>query len=784
MTSRSRIRLLARTARTPARLRLRLEALEDRSCPSVFYDFNPIASTGTIIGGQTLTALGSGPAVNDLGAVAFTGTSAAGQGLYVGGTGEPVTISAPAANITFGPQLSINNAGAIAQAASIPSLPMQVVILWSGASSPGTGRNVASTSVAGLGGLGLALDTNNSGDVVYTSTFNGRTTLNYWRADLGTSTAIAQLTTAQTLLPSVSDARSVVVRTSGALGQTAIDLYAPRADGSYATTVIASPTNGFTTLGAEPGISADGSIVVFAGSKGKDQGIWASIAGDNGTRSLERLTGGLIDGKNNPELGYNASGKAIYLKSFNLDQPVRVARQDLQPVGSSLDSFVVTFQATPSSASIPNPTPGVTRPLLFTARTGIWSERVDEERQTEAPNNVVWHRTSPLPVVQIGDLVDGKTVASLGGAALANASTDITAPSNPTRIQRRGDHQVVFWAQAGDGTQMVVLGRHLDSSQDGLLDFWKTKGIDIDQDGIVDFKLSDWGAKVGQRDLFLEMDWTTPRMENGAVVWKDEPVAGATAALANMFANAPAVGSGASTIPAGITLHIDGGSGKDSAGNPFSQNTGTGQLFGGQLIGMPNDPSGHPDIVYMGKPLPTNTFDGLQVRSLNEIKQTYLGPASEKDARELVFHYLVLADFLENGILLPTAPAGLAEADWRPGPNNSPFPGNDSLLAVGVLRRHPAVLSVEWQVMAHELGHNLGLRHHGINHTPVRDGNYRSLMSYTYTGEVGGTVKSYGTLTVHGKVVWNDWDNLRLDFQSAFNHLGNSFKKGGLRETE
>jgi hypothetical protein len=32
--------------------------------------------------------------------------------------------------------------------------------------------------------------------------------------------------------------------------------------------------------------------------------------------------------------------------------------------------------------------------------------------------------------------------------------------------------------------------------------------------------------------------------------------------------------------------------------------------------------------------------------------------------------------------------------------------------------------------------------------------------------------------------VFNDWANLRLDFQSAFNHLGNSFNIGGLRETK
>src|SRR5262249_39239284 len=134
------------------------------------------------------------------------------------------------------------------------------------------------------------------------------------------------------------------------LGHTAIVLYSRQDDGTYTPDVIASATRGgFTTLGARPGISADGTIVVFAGQIGADQGVWASVPGNNGTpRHLVRLTAGT----NNPELAYNAAEQPIFLRSFALDQPVRVARQALQPVGVSLDSFVVTFTATPSSASI------------------------------------------------------------------------------------------------------------------------------------------------------------------------------------------------------------------------------------------------------------------------------------------------------------------------------------------------------------------------------------------------------------------------------------------------
>src|SRR5262249_30980177 len=35
-----------------------------------------------------------------------------------------------------------------------------------------------------------------------------------------------------------------------------------------------------------------------------------------------------------------------------------------------------------------------------------------------------------------------------------------------------------------------------------------------------------------------------------------------------------------------------------------------------------------------------------------------------------------------------------------------------------------------------------------------------------------------------GDLVFDDWANLRLDFQSAFNHLGSTFNLGGLRETD
>src|SRR5262245_48543851 len=250
----------------PRHHRLLLEPLEDRSCPSVFYDFNVVAKTGDTVGGQTLTALGNAPAVSNRAAVAFVGTSSAGQGLYVADTGTPVKISSASSDSrAFGPELSINSARMVTAVDSSLGPPQeQRVARWDGPSAPGALTAVAAQATPGLGGLGTAVAMNSVGDVAYTDTLTRLTSLDYYRADLGTYSDVADFTTPQTLFPSVSDARSVVVRTSGALGQTAITLYSPRVDddASYTSTVIASAGNGFTTLGARPGISADGSIVV------------------------------------------------------------------------------------------------------------------------------------------------------------------------------------------------------------------------------------------------------------------------------------------------------------------------------------------------------------------------------------------------------------------------------------------------------------------------------------------------------------------------------------------
>src|SRR5436305_9554902 len=87
---------------------------------------------------------------------------------------------------------------------------------------------------------------------------------------------------------------------------------------------------------------------------------------------------------------------------------------------------------------------------------------------------------------------------------IANAAED---ELGAVRTMRRGDHRIAFQATMNSGAQTIFRANHLDSSQDGLLDHWKTSGIDMDQDGTPDLNLAAMGALVGQRDLFLQMDW-------------------------------------------------------------------------------------------------------------------------------------------------------------------------------------------------------------------------------------------------------------------------------------
>ncbi len=464
---------------------------------------------------------------------------------------------------------------------------------------------------------------------------------------------------------------------------------------------------GFTNLGLFGGIGADGSVVAFAGTTAMSgTAIYVDINTPSGWRQ-QMIAGGQWNSASNtckaPELGYDNAGKALCYQSIDLNSRVSVIHIPFSAVNGGTDpedSYVISFMGTPNAGSRTDgaATPAGKIPFFTGGADGLWTIRLDVQHTlcpttnsmsncviNNSPANRVYHTTSPLRVAQIGDKLGGGTIDRLGptgaitvGGQLANAATD---DAGAVRTQRRGDHRIVFWVEVDDGagtkTDLIVRGSHLDSAQDGLLDHWKTDGLNVDGSGIA-LNLAAISATVGTRDIFMEMDWTNPDsgLVNGVpmnVAHTDAPADGVTARLAALFAAAPALSGAAygykidpstggvmppDAIPAGIVLHIDAGPGKDSTGQPFSQNMGSvSSRQGGDLIHPPGSTATHVDAVYFGLDGSLNA-PGLTALSFDYVKSHFFS-TTDKDARELAFHYVVLTDF-QGAVMVGTPPAPLS----------------------------------------------------------------------------------------------------------------------------
>ena len=762
---------------------------------SVYYDFDIIAKTGTSAAGGILTSVGGGPSINDNGTVAFTGTVQSGassfQGLFkgTGGGSAPQWISqgftSSPSSLTFSSTIQLNNVDwIVSRESQSGSPPITRLRRWSSlGGNPGGFLIPASSSGSSpYGPIFSVPSMNNNGDIVFPA-FPSSTYLSAGPNDIklvyvnaaqillpdfsfSTSSCSGYLTKIKeatippgsTVRPMLADNGRVVVRVVDEFGKPAIRLYNPSvtilkpeecSDGALPTkadfsgessydTIAASADDGFSSFGSSPGISDDGKIITFYGeltapgavalNTTPGPGIFASID-MGGARSIVRVAG-----SSSPELGYNALGEPLFLQTFDIDSRVAVTHLELGDAGLVEDSFVVSFIATPSAASRINPQ--TNKPFTFSANKGLWTVRVDVDRDLSDPSAPPrFHPTSPIPVVQVGDTVhpssDNFTVSNFAVYdPLASAATDDTGAA---RTPQKGDHRITFWAT--DGTKSsVIRGTHLDSDQDGLLDHWETKGIDADQDGTPDLNLAAMGAGPNKRDLFLEIDWIE------GVNDKFAPQPEAFKDLVAMFESH------------GITVHVDAGPEVEGR----SINLEQGPFQGGGIIPYVN-------YVYFsipanaqcrrpisGAPFPRVTFKlddkgkFALGRSFDDIKKEFFGKAdTDKGAREFAFHYVIFADLAET----PECPvAGIAEEFWRPDVDS--IPGNDLLISLsGEKSWYPLPTGfLQAQVLAHELGHNLGLRHGGVDFKtsfpPYFDDGYQevyykpsylSLMNYAYT---------------------------------------------------
>jgi hypothetical protein len=847
---------------------------------TVYYEYELAAQTGA----SSLVSIEDEVSINERGQIAFIGDQNAVAGfesVYVGAPGVLATSINPsfsASGRTFGPGVEINAASPALVASRDAFSTSRFLRLWNAA----TGAFTTLDSDAGpFDDVGFRPGMNDSGQVTH-GAFVGAT--NSLVLPGGGAVTVGNLVATR---PAIADDGSVVARV-GPAGTQADPIIYYNPAGS--PTTIASSGTGWTELGRAPGISADGSIVVWSGNRGNGLGVFAArvsspsnvtrIAGENATIT-------------NPDLGYDAAGMDIFLTftAAQRDSRVGIALQETAGPGLTAgNSFVVTFQGTPSAGSIDNPTLAPGTPLFFSNQAGLWAVRVDLENELDPAGPLVLNANSATPVAQIGE-----TLHTPSGSFAINGITELYDPianvaldsTGMPRTQRRGDHQIAFRATSGANT-IVIRAVQRDSDEDGLYDHWERTGggIDVDRDGTIDLNLNALGANPLSRDIFIEIDWSHPRNDPPRS-YSNQPADGALKMVASVFNGAPALPNG---IPASVKAHIDAGTGTDTLGDPFSQNFSTGHQ-GGNLIGQVGMPTAHLDLVYFGLP-GSFSIPGGKARSFAEIKQNFFGSA-DKFAREFAFHYVVLADsagafedfvtdtdgngvlsgsdtvgpdgVLSRGELLysdangrgatPSQPtvvtatgssatvsgftfptvglglqgsgvlitsgagagqlrqvvstsgavinvtppwttipgagdtiallsgsSGLGEVAFRSGPNFHAAPGNDLLMTLGAWPAASGALSIpfiHWRTVVHEVGHNLGLRHCGTNPNSAicigAPAAHESLMSYAHQANMSSTVNSYSP-RVPGTPdpTFDDWFNLRPDFNRAQIHLGNT----------
>jgi hypothetical protein len=293
--------------------------------------------------------------------------------------------------------------------------------------------------------------------------------------------------------------------------------------------------------------------------------------------------------------------------------------------------------------------------------------------------------------VDVVAFADAGVLAGWSGAGL-------TLPSGPTDFGRSlarvqyadtnaaADFQTCDWPTPA-GLNDVCTSP--DADNDGLPDL-----AEVPNSTWNELPLHAWGARTGQRDVFVEVDWLNPSGRTGALDPGILPRREALERIEQVFRGR------------NLFLHFD-----------------TGALFHPAAGPSPADfDLGGGNQVPFACTITLNNVSGAT--SLYRLK------AEHSDVRRrLAFHYALFGNALSD-VTCANSGNGVS--------GNAELGGNDLVVALGAtgltLGNQAGInRTINWQsaTLMHELGHNLGLRHGGdedVNWKP----NYLSIMNYHY----------------------------------------------------
>jgi hypothetical protein len=253
-----------------------------------------------------------------------------------------------------------------------------------------------------------------------------------------------------------------------------------------------------------------------------------------------------------------------------------------------------------------------------------------------------------------------------------------------------------FWSNdpnCGSGAQE-------DTDGDGLLDIWETQGLTVTVDGVDVFvDLPAMGADPERKDIFVEIDYMVDQGICLPIIGclfghSHQPKPEAITRIVEAFSDAPVPNPDGST---GISLHVDYG--PDSVMNPV-----TGERWGNrsQANSLPHDNN-------LGSKNPDGSYNWTEFDTIKN--------ANFSRARAAVFHYCVFAHNLGGFGSVSGISRGIGASDF--------------IVSLGSWSGGVGTVNEQAGTFMHELGHNLGLRHGGDDHTNYEP-NFLSIMNYSF----------------------------------------------------